>query len=342
MDPEHEPRPVPLLAYTIPLDRGAPPDDAGGLDTWCSLPRCIRAAGPNACRRFIEFFVATIRNPNTREAYARAIGRFFAWAEGKGRGELGAIEALVVAGYIEELGATHARPTCKQHLAAIGRLFDWLVTGGVVAVNPAASVRGPTHVVRQGSTPVLSADEARQLLNSIAPDDLAGLRDRALIATMLFTFARVSAALGMTVGDYYPQGKRWWLRLREKGGKVHQLPAHHSAEQYLDEYLDAAGIRDQPRSPLFQSIGVNGLPTGRQLRRGHALRMIKRRSARAGLPQSTCCHTFRATGITAYLGNGGTLERAQAIAAHESPRTTKLYDRTCDAVTLDEIERIRI
>lgn len=342
MDPSDITRSPTTITVGLPPARPAWATDR--IADWCEtrVPSCVRAAGPEACRRFVEFFAATIRNPNTRVAYARATGRFLTWAESCGLNSLREIDPVLVAGYIERLGTTHSRPTCKQHLAAIGRLFAWLVTGGVLASNPAASVRGPSHVVRRGSTPVLTAEEARQLLDSIATGDLAGLRDRALIATMLFTFARVSAALGMAVGDYYPEGKRWWLRLREKGGKVHQLPVHHTAEEYLDEYLDAAGIRDQPHAPLFQSINAAGLLTGRPLGRGHALRMIKRRARRADLATSTCCHTFRATGITAYLSNGGTLERAQAIAAHESPRTTKLYDRTSDAITLDEIERIQI
>ena len=76
-----------------------------------------------------------------------------------------------------------------------------------------------------------------------------GLRDRALIAAMFFTFARVGAVVAMTVEDYYPQGKRGWLRLQEKGGKQHDMPAHHTLEAYLDEYVKAAGIAADPRGP---------------------------------------------------------------------------------------------
>ena len=96
------------------------------------------------------------------------------------------------------------------------------------------------------------------------------------------------------------------------------------------------------KTPLFRTVGRRGELTARQMTRNDALRMIKRRAKKAGLPSDICCHTFRATGITAYLENGGTIENAQAIAAHESPRTTKLYDRTSDEITLDEVERIRI
>lgn len=209
-------------------------------------------------------------------------------------------------------------------------------------MNPAASVRGPKHVVKRGKTPVLDADQARQLLDSIDTTKLSGLRDRALIAVMVFSFARVSAAVSLKAEDYYQDGKRWWFRFREKGGKQHQVPAHHTAEAYLDAYLFAARIGEDKKAPLFRTVTRHGLLSDRQMTRNDAFRMVKRRAVAAGLPPTTCNHTFRATGITAYLENGGTIENAQAIAAHESPRTTKLYDRTSDEITLDEIERIRI
>ena len=141
----------------------------------------------------------------------------------------------------------------------------------------------------------------------------------------------------------YRNGKRWWLRLHEKGGKFHEVPAHHNAEAYLDAYLEAAAITEQRLSPLFRSTrGQSRRLTLNRMARRDVLRMIKRRCRKIGLSHRICCHTFRATGITAYLENGGTIENAQAIAAHESPRTTKLYDRTGDEITLDEIERIGI
>jgi site-specific recombinase XerD len=304
------------------------------------VPIAIRRAGEDASRRFLEFFTATIRNKNTRLAYAQAVGQFFDWCAARGFTDLDLIEPMVVAAYVESHPG--ARPTVKQHLAAIRMLFDWLVVGQVVPVNPAASVRGPKHIVRRGKTPVLSASEARQLLDSIDLSDIAGLRDRALIGVMVYSFARVSAAIGMNVEDYFQQGKRWWFRLHEKGGKRHEVPVHHNAEAYLDAYLQAAGITGDAKGALFRTIDRRGQLTSNRLTRNDALRIVKRRAERAGLPSSTCCHTFRATGITAYLECGGTVEKAQAIAAHESPRTTKLYDRTSDDITLDEVERIRI
>lgn len=308
-----------------------------GLD---ALPQCIEEAGDDGIRRFLEFFTVTIRNKNTRLAYAQAVKQFFDWCESRGFVSLDLIEPVVIAAYIEQHQAS--APTVKQHLAAIRMLFDWLVTGHIVLHNPATSVRGPKHVVKRGKTPVLTADEARKLLDSIDTSSVVGLRDRALIGVMVYSFARVGAAVAMKVEDFYAEGKRWWLRLHEKGGKRHEVPAHHNADEYLDDYLKAAGIGQQKKSPLFRTVDRSDRITERGMTRNDALRMVKRRATAAGLSPKTSCHSFRATGITAYLENGGTIENAQAIAAHESPRTTKLYDRTSDEITLDEIERIVI
>ena len=305
-----------------------------------ALPATIADAGERASRRFIEFFTANIRNKNTRQAYGRAVREFFDWCEAHHR-RLDDIDPITVAAYIEQHAGS--KPSVKQHLAAIRMLFDYLVTGQVIPFNPAASVRGPKYSIKRGKTPVLRPEEARALLDSINTSSIAGLRDRALIGVMVYSFARVSAVVGMRVEDYYRQGgKRWWFRLHEKGGKRHEVPAHHNAEEYLDAYLDAAGIRPDKKSPLFRSIDRNRHITSNSMHRNNVLDMIKRRALAVGLPETINCHTFRATGITAYLENGGTIENAQAIAAHESPRTTKLYDRTSDEITLDEVERIAI
>lgn len=305
-----------------------------------SVPALIGGAGDRASRRFVEFFTANIRNPNTRTAYARAVGDFCGWCDQRGL-SLERLEPVIVAAYIEQHPG--AAPTVKQHLAAIRMLFDWMVLGQIVPHNPAASVRGPKHVVKRGKTLVMSSADARILLDSIDVSHVVGLRDRALIGTMVFTFARVGAVVGMKVEDYYQNGKRWWIRLHEKGGKFHEVPAHHNLEAYLDEYIEAAGIGQDRKGPLFCSAqGKIRKLTPHSLTRTDVLRMIKRRAKDAGLSDRISCHTFRATGITAYLENGGTLEAAQAIAAHESARTTKLYDRTGDEITLDEIERIAI
>jgi site-specific recombinase XerD len=248
-----------------------------------------------------------------------------------------------VAAWIEAQARELAAPSVNQRLAAVRHLFDWLVTGQVVPVNPAASVRGPAHSVRTGKTPVLDPAEARRLLDGIDATTPVGLRDRALIGLMVYSFARVGAALGMRVEDVFTQNRRLWVRLREKGGKAHAMPCHHNLEAYLHAYLDGTGIADDPKGPLFRTVGRGtGRLTRTPLPRANAHAMVRRRAGAAGIETRIGNHSFRATGITAYLRNGGTLERAAAMANHASTRTTQLYDRRRDAVTLDEVERVVI
>jgi site-specific recombinase XerD len=338
------------LPAVVPSASGSIIEVARPLSAELVVPKIIADMGDQAARRFIEFFVAAISNRNTRMAYHRAVLQFFAWCDRHQVGALLDIEPVHVAAYIVGLEVSAggrmreaSKPTVKQHLAAIRMLFDWLVVGQVVASNPAHAVRGPKHVVKTGKTTVLDAPQARELLDSIDATSLVRLRDRALIAVMTFSFARVSAVVAMRVEDYLPKGKRWWVRLREKGGKLHEMPAHHNLETYLDEYIAAAGIRENRLGPLFRSaVGRTGVLTDKAMTRVDAWRMIQRRARDADMEIRIGCHTFRATGITAYLDNGGTLENAQTMANHESPRTTKLYDRTGDEITLDEVERIAI
>lgn len=307
------------------------------------LPRLIADAGEDAITRFIEFFAATIRNPNTRKAYLRNAMVFLRWCEARGVVDLKQIRPIVVATYIEEIQLTLSKPSVKQHLASIRMLFDWLVIGQIVPSNPSSSVRGPKHVVKSGKTPVLTAAETRQLLDGINVADVLGLRDRAIIAAMVYSFARVGAMVAMRVEDYFTQGRRGWLRLHEKGGKLHAVPAHHNLEAYIDAYIEKAGIADDRKGPLFRTANGKTKTLNRlHMRPADVWRMIRRRAKQAGIKTMIGCHSFRATGITCYMGNGGTLEKAQMIAGHESPRTTKLYDRSADEVTLDEVEKIVI
>ncbi len=320
-------------------------------------PAPLFAPTPKAAKRVLEFFTAQINNDHTRKAYLNATRRFAEWCDGRGIGQLADVEAFHVAAFIKHLQGKFSPPTVKQHLAALRMLFDWLVTGHVLDVNPANAVHGPKYVVKKGKTPVLTADEARELLDSIevvrktTRDDgaeaqepaLIGLRDRALIGAMVYTFARVNAVLQMKVRDYFVQGRRGWVRLHEKGGKEHEVPCHHNLAQLLDDYIEAAGIAGDLDGPLFRTAaGKTGSLTGNAMWQQDAYRMIQRRAGDAGIKTRIGNHTFRATGITAYLKNSGKLEVAQHIANHESPRTTKLYDRRQDEISLDDVERIAI
>ena len=209
-------------------------------------------------------------------------------------------------------------------------------------------MKGPKVSNPEGKTPVLSAEETRELLDSIMAteadrQDVGRVRDRAVIGVMTYSFARVSAACGLDVGDYFRVGHRWKLRLKEKGGKERTVPVHHKLEEYLGAYIGKAVLAGEKDAPLFQSLSRSRELTGRRLIPENARQMVKRRAADAGFdPDQVNCHTFRGTGITTYLENGGKLETAQNIAGHNSATTTKLYDRRQQYVEQEEIERIRI
>jgi len=306
-----------------------------------SLPTLDTASGERT--RFLEFFTAQILNPHTRRAYSRAVGEFLSWCESVGLTTLLQVQPLHVASWIEFEGRQLSVPSVKQRLAAVGHLFDWLVTSQVVPVNPAASVRGPRHVVRSIKTSILEPADARWLLDNIDATTAAGLRDRALISLMVYTFARIGAALGMKVDDVFTQNRRLWVRLHERDGKDHIMPCHHNLEQALVAYIDGARLAADPKGPLFRTIGRGtGELSHTALPQANAYAMIRRRTEAAGIKSKIGNHSFRATGITAYLKNGGTLEKAAFMANHASTRTTQLYDRRNDEVSLDEVERILI
>ena len=273
----------------------------------------------------------------------QAAGAFLRWCEDRSITRIEDVQPVHVAAYIEELGKLRSAPTVKQHLACIRMLFDWLVTGQVIATNPAHAVRGPRHSVIKGATTVMSSQEATAFLQSIDVSHLVGLRDRAIIAVMVYAFARVSAVVGLKVEDYFPLKKRWWLRLREKGGKVNEMGCHHKLEQFLDEYMAAAGIAEDKKGPLFRAaIGRTGKLSGRPLSRVDAWYMVRRRSKDAGVETAIGNHSFRAIGLTDYLENGGDINIAKRMAGHANIKTTELYDRRDDDVSFSEIERVGI
>ena len=193
------------------------------------------------------------------------------------------VEPVHVAAYVEELQGRMAAPSVKLHLAGIRMLFDWLVVGQVLPTNPASAVRVPKHSVKKGKTPVLTAAEARDLLDSIVTDTLPGLRDRALIALMIYTFARVGAVLKMRTEDVFIQGHRTWVRLREKGGKRHEMPCHHKLKAYLQDYAAAlpASPPPDPKAWLFPTaLGPSGRLSNRPMSQADVYRMICRRRYR--------------------------------------------------------------
>jgi site-specific recombinase XerD len=310
-------------------------------------PPAVFLPDEKAAERFFGFFTANIRNKNTRRAYYKAASRFSDWCEGRGLAGLAHVKPVHVAAYIESLsvakpeGPGLSKPSVKQHLAALRMLFDWLVVGQVIETNPAHAVRGPKYSQKKGKTPVLDRDEARALIAAIDTSSLTGLRDRALIGVMVYTFARVGAVLQMDVGDYFSQGRRGWVRLHEKGGKEHEAPCIPKLETYLDEYIAAAGIAADTDGPLFRTTG-RSTGTPHRMTQQDAYRLIQRHAKRAGIKTRIGNHSMRATGITDYLKSDGSLAEARKMANHADTRTTQLYDRRSDAASLDEYGKVGI
>lgn len=316
---------------------------------------------------FRTFFEGQLRCANTRRAYERSAADFFSYAHAQlGITSLDDVKPFHVSAWLDAMTASGlSAPTVKQRLAALNGLFESLLLQRIITSNPARLVKGPSHVVSKGRTPVLTGGEMVQLLEAIDPSTLIGKRDRAMIATMAYSFARIGAVTALKVEHVFHQKRRLWLRLREKGGKAKDVPCHHQLETYLDEWLAATRLRSSPSAPLFQTFARYGarrsdeqendreLPlnesgvetirplSGRAMSQSMTWEMLQRRRKAAGLDTAICNHTFRATGITAYLANGGSIERAAHIAGHASINTTKIYDRRSDDVTLDEIEKIR-
>ena len=220
------------------------------------IPAMVAAAGERAGVRFLEFFTAQIRNPHTRRAYARAAAEFLAWCESRGVASLAQVQPLHVAAWIELEGREASAPTVKQKLAAIRHLFDWLVTGQVVPLNPAASVRGPRHVVRSGKTPVLESAEARRLLDAIDTSTSAGLRDRALIGLMVYSFARDRRCPGHEGrGRLHAERPATGCGCTRKAVRIMPCPAITLSKKILKAYIEGAGLAADPKGLLFRTIG---------------------------------------------------------------------------------------
>lgn len=308
------------------------------------LPQILVRAGKAAVFAAEEFFFGRIRNEHTRGAYLVAVRRFLRWAEKRGL-ELNTITPRDVGVYIDGLRKENTSvATRKQHLAALRHFFDSLVTRHAVILNPALSVRGERYQVVEGKTPEITVQGARTLLHSIDASNVVGLRDRAIVAILIYTAARAGAVASLKRGSLYHAGDQWMMHFEEKGGKSREIPVRHDLKQMLFEYIDAAGLRDSVKdAPLFRTAyRKTGRFTENVVQVVDVCRMVKRRLKHAGLANRLSPHSFRVTTITDLLEQGVPLEDVQRLAGHADPRTTRLYDRRDRKVTRNIVERISI
>jgi site-specific recombinase XerD len=304
-------------------------------------PALISVGGSAARFAWDEFLHAQLRNVHTRRAYRRAASRFLRWCEACGL-LLHTIAPAHVGRYLDSL--PDAISSKKLYLAAIRHLFDILVTRHAVVLNPAASVRGQRYQVIEGKTPEITIEQARRLLSCIDVSHVVGLRDRAIIATLVYTAARIGAVAGLRCGDVLDTGGQYCLRFLDKGGKSREIPVRHDLQGFLFDYLDAAALRAVPdASPAFRSvIRRTRTLTANGMTAGDIGRMVKRRMRDAGLPDRLSPHSFRVATVTDLLSQGVPLEDVQHLAGHADPRTTRLYDRRQRRLTRNIVERISV
>ncbi|WP_339888899.1 tyrosine-type recombinase/integrase [Rhodopirellula europaea] len=306
------------------------------------VPAIVQRAGNTARFAWDEFFFGRVRSSHTRRAYGRAIKRFLEWCDARSL-ELSGISPAHVGKHMDELQL--AASSKKQALAAIRHFFDGMVTRHVCILNPAASVRGDRLSVVEGKTPEISVKQARKLLHSIDTENVVGLRDKAIIAILIYTAARVGAVTKLRCRDLYDASDQLMLHFDDKGGKSREIPVRHDLQLLLADYCRSAGIEPGTTNdaPLFRTaIGKTKTLTGRGMTEGDCGKMVKRRMLGAGLPERLSPHSFRVATITDLLDQGIPLEDVQHLAGHADPRTTRLYDRRKRRITRNIVERISI
>jgi integrase/recombinase XerD len=314
-----------------------------------AAPDIVREAGPGAEYAYADFFKAKISNSNTRKAYKRAVDRFLGWCRLRGL-SLRQVTSFVVGDYVEHHlvdkdGHPLSAPTKKQHLAGLRHFFDNQQMYHGVAINPAASVRGPKYSAREGKTPAFDDRQVRTLLDSIGGADVVAIRDKTLLMILAYTAARAGAVAKLRTMDYLTDGRSWSFNFGEKGGKLHQVPARHDLQVQMEMYLRASGLEGRSdKTALFRTARKRKRELSeRGLNGNDLLRIVKRRLAGAGLPPgSFCCHSFRATTATNLLNQKVAREQVQYLLGHSDARTTDLYNRTDKEVTRNIVERISL
>lgn len=230
-----------------------------------------------------EFFGGEIANGHTRAAYLGAVTRFLTWCEGAGL-RLPQVTPGHVGHYLAQLD--RSVPTKKLALAAIRHCFDTLVRRHVLVLNPAHSVRAERYTVVEGKTPEIGVEGARKLIRTIGSATVVALRDRAIVAVLIYTAVRVSAVTKLRLKDFRHEGTQYTLRFSEKGGKSREIPVRHDLERFLVEYLTASCSGSELRdAPFFRAaVGRTKVLSSKVLSAEDACRMVKRRLKDAGLP----------------------------------------------------------
>lgn len=307
---------------------------------FADLPNAVLAGGAQAKFAWEEFFSGQIRNPHTRTAYLRAVRVFLYWVEPT-EPRLASITPGLVGRYFDQLD--HLSPPSKKlHMSAIRGFFDCLVLRHVCLLNPALSVRTERYSSIEGKTPEITSAQARVLLASIQSSSLIDVRDKAIVATLIYTAARAGAVAKLRIKDLIDEGNQYSLRFKEKGGKHRSIPVRHDLQLLLRSYVELLGETVNKDEPIFRTLDRRGLFTQTQISGVDICRLVKRRLKNAGLPTIISPHSFRSLTATDLLVQGVPLEDVQYLLGHADSRVTLLYDRRQRRVTRNIVERISI
>jgi len=303
------------------------------------VPALVLEGGSSAKFAWEEFIYGEISNAHTRRAYGKALSDLLKAAEESGL-SLTRISPKFIRNHFEKMPGSV--PTKKLRLSAVKRFFDIAVTRHAVPLNPALSVRGEKHQTIEGKTPEITPAQAAKLLKSCDEKSLIGLRDKTIIAILIYTAARVGAVSKLTLGDFVTTGTLYALKFKEKGGKNREIPVRHDLEALVNRYIEKSSLSVKS-SPLFPSaIGKTETLTNLPMHPNDLRRMLKRRLKAAGLSTEFSPHSFRVCTLTDLLKQEVPREDVQYLAGHADARTTALYDRRSKKVTRNIVERISV
>jgi site-specific recombinase XerD len=272
-----------------------------------------------------EWF-ANIENANTRRAYRNDVQDFMAFAGIRQPDEFRLVKRSHLIAWRKSLEARSLEPaTVRRKLSALASLFDFLCESNAVPFNPADGVKRPNAGMNEGKSPALGDEQAKAMLDAPSLETVKGLRDRAILSTLLFHALRRAELCSLRIGDIETRRGVLHFRVHGKGGKIRFVPAHPHTMQRITDYLERARIGALPDDALFVSIRCSKNPLT-----GHAIYkdVVQKYAKQLGFdPRSICVHGMRATSATNALDHEADIAKVQEWLGHASISTTRLYDR---------------
>jgi len=283
-------------------------------------------------------WLANITNAKTRRAYKVDVAEFMAFSGLTETKSLRAVARSHVIAWRKDMESRSLAPTSiRRKLSALSSLFDYLCERNAVLGNPVDGVKRPTSNNNEGSTPALGDAQVRRLLEAPAPDTLKGVRDRAILATLLYHGIRREELCLLRLRDLQNRQGVMHLRIKGKRDKVRFVPVHPMALRLIGEYLEmgkhgGAVSNESLDSPLFRPVANNRTGTlDKHLDPGSIYHNIVMKYAKAtGISAEAvgvCVHSMRATAATNALSNEADIAKVQEWLGHANVSTTRLYDR---------------